>query len=176
MRTGYWLLICLLLCGCRQQMAEQPSYDPLEKSDFFEDGRSARPLVEGTVARGHLQDDDLLFTGMIDGKPATEFPFKVTEQIVKRGQERFNIFCSMCHGYTGEANGIVVERGFLQPPSFHEKRLKDQAHGYYFDVISRGYRGMPSYAAKIPPRDRWAIVAYIRALQLSKDMKEGDGQ
>jgi len=160
-------LAAVLLGGCRQKMAEQPRYEPLAKSDFFADGRASRPLVPGTVARGHLNDDPLLFEGKVDGKPADVFPFPVTRPVLERGRERFDIFCSPCHGRVGDGNGMVVRRGFPQPQSLHGDRLRGERAGYFFDVVTNGFGRMQGYSAQIPVRDRWAIVAYVRALQLA---------
>lgn len=172
-KTSAWLLagclaLGLLAVGCQQQMANQPRYDPLEASDFFADGRSARPLVEGTVARGQLRLDEHFYTGKINGQLATTFPFPVTAEVLDRGQERFNIYCTPCHDRLGTGLGMVVRRGYRQPPSYHIERLRNAPVGHFFDVMTRGFGAMPDYAAQIPPRDRWAIVAYIRALQLSQ--------
>ncbi len=166
--TPFLLLFTFLTVGCRQDMAEQPRYDPLEASTFFADGQSARPLPPGTVARGYLREDTELYTGK-SGKDFTNtFPFPVTRTVLERGQERYNIFCSPCHDRTGSGNGMIVRRGYTPPPSFHQDRLREAPVGYFFDVITNGFGAMPDYAAQIPPRDRWAIVAYIRALQLSQ--------
>ena len=164
---------CLALCGlflfgCRLDMHVQPKYKPLDPSSFFGDGRSARPEVPGTVAHGHLSTDELLYTGKVNGEPADLFPFPVTRQVLERGRERFNIYCSPCHDYTGSGRGLVVQRGFPPPPSYHIDRLVKAPAGHFFDVITNGYGAMYSYAARVEPRDRWAIVAYIRALQLSQ--------
>jgi mono/diheme cytochrome c family protein len=157
----------LVLSGCRQDMHDQPKYVPLRESTFFTDVRSARPLVEGTVARGHLRDDELLYTGNTNGNPATVFPFPVDEKVMRRGQERFDVFCSPCHGRTGQGDGMVVLRGYRRPPSMHLDRLRDAPVGHFFDVITNGFGAMPDYASQVKAEDRWAIIAYIRALQLS---------
>ena len=224
-------LACLLaLAGaCRQDMHDQPKYEPLEPSAFFEDGRGSRPPVEGTVARGYLREDAQFFTGRTDGgrtagggqasgsqgqagstalqaqqltnagaasaglntpnagstaagdsvagNPSaagqyqgfvTDFPVPITEQVMDRGEERYNIFCSVCHSRTGDGNGMVVKRGYRKPPSFHEDRLRQAPVGYYFDVITNGFGAMPDYSAQLTPRDRWAVIAYLRALQRSQ--------
>lgn len=162
-------LVCLLIsAGCRQQMADQPSYRPLAASDFFEDGRASRPVVEGTVARGLLKDDEALYTGKSGAEFVTAFPYQITRTVLARGHERYDIFCAPCHDRLGNGLGMVVRRGYPQPPSFHIDRLREAKPGYLFDVITRGFGRMPDYAAQIPPRDRWAIVAYLRALQLSQ--------
>ncbi|MBX5490288.1 MAG: cytochrome c [Chloroflexi bacterium] len=168
-----WLATILLAgvlatAACYQKMAESPRYDPLEPSSFFPDGSSARPLPTDTVARGHLRDDPALFTGKVNGADVDQFPFPVTRDVLLRGQERFNIFCTPCHGWVGNGDGMVVQRGFTRPPSFHTDQLRQAPVGHFFDVITNGFGSMPSYAAQIPVRDRWAIVAYIRALQLSQ--------
>lgn len=208
-----WLPIgCLFLLGCRQEMAEQPSFKPLQANPFFEDGRASRPLEPGVVARGHLDADVELYSGK---KPGAEvalltardlargtmppiaqaalaaaknpkdyyfdaFPFDVTRHVLERGQQRFNIFCAVCHDRTGSGNGIVVQRGFTRPPNFSTELSRGLAYqgmqvplrevpvGYIFDVITNGYGAMPDYAQQITPADRWAIVGYVRALQLSR--------
>jgi mono/diheme cytochrome c family protein len=154
--------------GCRQDMHDQPRFEPLEASDFFEDGRSARPIVAGTVPRGFLMDDPHLYTGKVGDEWAESFPMPVTREVMERGRERYQIFCTPCHGQLGDGLGMVVRRGLSQPPSFHEERLRKERAGYYFDVISRGFGRMKDYAAQLEPRDRWAVVAYVRALQLSQ--------
>ena len=164
---------CVTLCGlfilgCRLDMHVQPKYKPLDSSDFFSDGRSERPEVPGTVAHGHLRTDELLYTGKINGEPVDAFPFPITRAVLERGRERFNIYCSPCHDYTGSGRGLVVLRGFPPPPSYHIERLVKAPAGHFFDVITNGYGAMYSYAARVSPEDRWAIVAYIRALQLSQ--------
>jgi mono/diheme cytochrome c family protein len=158
----------LLLASCRQDMHDAPSYDPLQESTFFPDGRASRTFVTNTVARGQLREDEHLYTGKINGQLATEFPMPVTAAVMARGQERFDVFCSPCHGRTGEGNGMIVQRGFRQPPSYHEDRMLEQPVGYYFDVMTNGFGAMQDYAAQVPPADRWAIAAYIRALQYSR--------
>jgi hypothetical protein len=154
--------------GCRQDMHDQPRYEAMEASGFFTDGRSARPPVAGTVARGQLRDDAHLYEGKVAGELAKTFPFPVTIEVMRRGQERYDIFCAPCHDRTGGGRGMVVLRGFTGPVSFHEPRLRDAAPGYLYDVVTRGFGRMSPYAAQIPVKDRWAIVAYIRALQFSQ--------
>jgi hypothetical protein len=150
-------------------MHDQPKYIPLRPSEFFTDGRSARPLPEGTVARGHLNDDVLFYTGKgADGKPADTFPFPVTKDVILRGRQRFNVYCTPCHDRTGSGNGMIVRRGYRRPPTYHSDRLRQVPNGYIYDVITSGFGAMPDYAAQIQPRDRWAIVSYVRALQLSQ--------
>ncbi len=170
-RIGQSLLAALLAfaaAGCRQDMHGQPKYKPLAASAFFEDGRSARPLVEGTVARGHLRADAHLYAGRTGKDPATTFPFPITRAVLERGRERYTIFCAPCHGALGDGEGMVVKRGFRHPPSFHIDRLRGAPVGHYFDVITNGFGAMASYASRVPAEDRWAIIAYIRALQLSQ--------
>jgi cbb3-type cytochrome c oxidase subunit III len=161
--------------GCRQDMQDQPKYIPLRPSDFFGDGRSERPLIEGTVARGHLDDDTAYYTGRgPDGTFVNEFPFPVTKEVVERGQNRFNIYCTPCHDRLGNGDGRVVRRGYRHPPSYHIDRLRQVPNGYIYDVITTGFGAMPDYAAQIQPSDRWAIVSYVRALQLAHNAKIDD--
>jgi mono/diheme cytochrome c family protein len=159
-----------VLCAsvaCRQDMHDQPKYTPLRGSPFFADGRSARPVVAGTVARGQLREDSLLYTGKVNGQDATVLPFAVDAEVMARGQERYDIFCSPCHGRTGLGDGMVVRRGYRRPPSLQDERIRSAPPGHFFDVMTNGFGAMPDYAAQIGPRDRWAIAAYIRALQLA---------
>jgi mono/diheme cytochrome c family protein len=149
-------------------MHDAPRYEPLEASSFFADGHSARPIVANTVARGHLREDEHLYTGKVGGQLATEFPMPVTSEVMARGQERFNVFCAPCHGRTGDGTGMIVQRGFRQPPSYYEDRLVNAPVGYLYDVMTNGFGAMQDYAAQVPVTDRWAIAAYIRALQLSR--------
>ena len=163
-----WSVALLLLGGgCRQDMHDQPKYQPLEQSSFFLDQQASRMPVAGTVARGKLRDDTLLYTGKVDGQDALLFPFRVDEAVMARGQQRFNIYCSPCHGQTGMGDGMVVRRGYRRPPSFADERLRQAPIGHFFDVMTNGFGAMPDYAAQIKPADRWAIGAYVRALQLS---------
>ena len=157
-----------LLTACRLDMHTQPKYKPLEQSSFFEDGRSARPVVAGTVARGHLRIDEHLYAGRINGALADTFPFPITRQDLERGRERYNIYCSPCHDYTGGGHGMIVQRGFPPPPSYHIDRLRQAPVGHFFEVMTKGYGTMFSYADRVSPEDRWRIAAYIRALQLSQ--------
>jgi mono/diheme cytochrome c family protein len=167
--------VCLIAAaGCRQDMHNQPKYRGLRSSTFFADGSSARPLIEGTVARGTLQDDEGFFTGKVEKVDVKELPFAVDEQVLNRGQERFNIYCTPCHDRTGNGNGMVVQRGYRRPPSFHIDRLRQADPGHFFDVMTNGFGAMPDYREQIAPRDRWAIVAYIRALQLSQHASAAD--
>jgi mono/diheme cytochrome c family protein len=171
-RTRNALAVCAilsaLLVGCRQDMHVQPKYVPEDPSSFFPDGRSERPPVEGTVARGQLRTDELLYTGRINGAVTDMFPFSITGADLSRGRERYNIYCSPCHDYTGSGNGMIVQRGFPAPPSFHIERLRQAPAGHYFEVITNGLGRMYSYASRVSPDDRWRIAAYIRALQLSQ--------
>jgi cbb3-type cytochrome c oxidase subunit III len=177
-QRSWTLLACLqcalllLLCvtaGCRQDMHDQPKVEALEASTFFPDGRASRPLVPGTVARGQLREDTHLYEGKVSGKPAETFPFPIDLKTLERGQQRYNIYCSPCHDRVGNGNGMVVRRGFRPPPSYHIERLRRVPPGYLYDVITYGFGAMQDYAAQIPVRDRWAIVAYVRALQLSQN-------
>ena len=149
-------------------MHDQPRYEAFEASDFFEDGRASRPLVEGTVAQGQLQLDEHLYTGKINGELAVTLPVPLTRQLLERGQERFNIYCSPCHDRAGSGQGIVVRRGFRRPSSFHIDRLREAPIGYFFEVMTNGFGAMLDYAVQVTPHDRWAIAAYVRALQLSQ--------
>lgn len=186
---GVTALVLFIACaGCRQDMADQPHFEPLEASDFFADGQASRPLVPGTVARGHLRIDKAFFEGQENGKPIETYPRqKVAERlrisgddeqvmarILGRGRERFDIFCAACHDRTGSGQGIVVQRGFPAPPSYHSDRLREAPIGHFYDVITHGLGRMPDYAGQIPPADRWAIVAYVRALQLSQHADVGE--
>ena len=154
--------------GCRSDMQVQPRYDPLAPSTFFDDGRSVRPEVPDTVARGHLRIDQHFYTGKVNGAPVETFPFPITRQVLDRGRDRYNIYCTPCHDYTGSGRGMIVQRGFPPPPSYHIERLRQAPVGHFFDVITNGYGAMYSYAARVTPADRWAIVAYVRALQMSQ--------
>jgi mono/diheme cytochrome c family protein len=159
--------VLLFATACRQDMHDQPKYQPLERSTFFLDESASRMPVPGTVARGELRDDPLLYTGKVDGQDALFFPFRIDEPVMARGQERFNIYCSPCHGRTGLGDGMVVRRGYRRPPSFADERLRQAPVGHFFDVMTNGFGAMPDYAAQIKATDRWAIVAYVRALQLA---------
>ena len=168
-------VLCLLIVsGCRQDMHNQPKYKPLRAAEFFRDGSSARPLVEGTVARGALQEDEAFFTGKVGGTAVTEMPFPVDANVLDRGQQRYNIYCTPCHDATGSGKGLVVQRGYRPPPSFHDERLRAAPPGHFFDVMTNGFGAMPDYRAQIAPRDRWAVVAYIRALQLAQRASPSD--
>jgi mono/diheme cytochrome c family protein len=166
---GFGLLL-LLLAGCgEQRMVEQAKYEVFEPSTFFDDGRSARDLVPNTVARGLARLDTHLYEGVVDGAPATTYPFPITPAVLERGQERYAIFCSPCHGYDGYGDGMIVQRGLSPPPSLHEERLRQVPPGYLFGVITNGIGTMYSYDYRVAPADRWAIIAYIQALQLSQN-------
>jgi mono/diheme cytochrome c family protein len=167
-------LLALAVSGCRQDMHNQPKYRALRASAFFADGSSARPIVEGTIARGALAEDTAFFTGKVGNADVKELPFPVDQQALDRGEERYNIFCTPCHDRTGSGRGVVVQRGYKQPPSFHIDRLRQVEDGHYFDVMTNGFGAMPDYKVQISPRDRWNIVAYIRALQLSQHAAAGD--
>ena len=159
-------LVILAGCSLKQDMAQQPKNRPLSPSDFFTDGRSERPLLENTVARGSLADDELFVP-----KESNQFPLPVTEELLERGENRYKIFCTPCHGLQGDGNGMIAMRGMKHPPSYHQDRLRQVPNGYIYDVITNGFGAMLGYSAQIPPRDRWAIVAYVRALQLSRNAK-----
>ena len=166
--------VSLALAGCRQDMHNQPRAKNLKATNFFEDGKTARPTVPGTVAQGQLNDDELLYTGWMEGKIAEVFPFPVTREVIRRGQERFTIYCAPCHGDMGDGNGLIAQRGLRNPPSYHIDRLRNAPVGHFFDVITNGFGSMYDYAARVAPRDRWAIIAYIRALQLSQNARADD--
>jgi Cytochrome C oxidase, cbb3-type, subunit III len=161
----------MILSGCngfRLDMHVQPKMKPLRQSDFFSDGRGSRPLLPGTVARGQLRDDTYFYTGMVAGKEGDVMPFPVTADVLIRGQQRFNIYCTPCHSRVGDGNGMIVQRGYRRPPSFHDPKLLNAPLGHFYDVMTNGFGAMPDYAAQVSPRDRWNITAYIRALQLSQ--------
>jgi mono/diheme cytochrome c family protein len=172
---GLFLAACgLAFAGCneellRQDMANQPKNRPLSESDFFADGRSGRPLIENTVARGSIANDELVVP-----KDSNAFPVPIDAKLLDRGEDRYKIYCAPCHGLQGDGNGMIVMRGMKRPPSYHIDRMRQSPNGYYFDVITNGFGAMYSYSAQIPPRDRWAIIAYVRALQLSRHAKAGE--
>ncbi|HEY3876838.1 MAG TPA: cytochrome c [Candidatus Kapabacteria bacterium] len=198
------MFLILTLASCRQDMQDQPKYLPYRGSEIFPDSLSSRNLVEGTVPRGYLWLDQALYTGKsgtaghpadsakagatmgtaktsVPTRPAAaagsdvnEFPFPITKEILDRGQERFNIYCSPCHGVLGDGRGMIVNRGFRPPPSYHQDRLRTAPLGHFFDVITNGFGAMPDYSMQIPPHERWAIIAYIRALQLSQNANIAD--
>src|SRR5882762_5199373 len=175
--SRYLVAACAAAClvfggGCeylRQDMANQPKNRPLSPSPFFEDGRSERPLVENTVARGSLANDELFVP-----KQSNNFPLPVNLELLERGEERYKIFCTPCHGLQGDGNGMVAMRGMKRPPSFHQDRLRQVPNGYIYDVMTNGFGQMLGYSAQIPPRDRWTIIAYVRALQLSRNARIAD--
>lgn len=199
-----FLLLLMALQSCRQDMQDQPKYLPYRGSESFADSLSSRPLVEGTVPRGYLREDQALYTGKsgtavtplnskdsggvkssagtsVSTQPASaagndvnEFPFPITREILDRGQERFNIYCSPCHGVLGDGKGMIANRGFRPPPTYHQDRLRTAPLGHFFDVITNGFGAMPDYSMQIPPHERWAIIAYIRALQLSQNANVAD--
>lgn len=197
-RAGYCLLLaayCLLAAGCRYDMQDQPRYKAYKESDFFSDKRASRDLPPGTVPRGQLRDNKAFYTGKIDNPNLSapvqtttdasgntlvssfpndidEFPVPVTKELLDRGQERYNIYCIVCHGPVGNGDGMIVKRGFSKPPSYHDDRLRNAPVGHFFDVMTNGWGKMNSYAAQVSPADRWAIVAYIRALQVSRNPEE----
>lgn len=173
LRTGA-LLPLLALAGCRLDMHDQPKFKPLAENTFYADLRSARDPIPGTVARGQLHEDSYFYTGKIGANPGDYMPFPATAEVMARGEERFNIYCSPCHSRVGDGNGVIVQRGYRRPPSYHTDRLRKAPLGYFFDVMTNGFGAMPDYASQIPPRDRWAIVAYIRALQLSQGATQAD--
>jgi hypothetical protein len=161
-----------MIAGCdnlHQDMGNQPKNKPLSPSDFFADGRSVRTPVENTVSRSSMDNDQLMVT-----KDSTNFPMPVNDALLERGQERYRIFCSPCHGIQGDGNGMIVMRGMKRPPTYHQDRLRQAPNGYIYDVITNGFGQMYNYAAQVPPRDRWAIVAYVRALQLSRNARVAD--
>jgi mono/diheme cytochrome c family protein len=181
------MLGALLLAGlssCRQDMHDQPKYEAYEGSDFFHDSTGNRVFVEGTVARGFLNEDRALYSGqMSNANPndsaaaksyVASFPYPIDAAMLDRGEQRYNIYCAPCHAQSGMGDGMVVRRGYRKPPSLHDERLRTQPVGYFFDVITNGFGVMPSYADQIPVRDRWAITAYIRALQLSQNASYAD--
>jgi hypothetical protein len=171
----FWLgVLLMLLAGCRLDMHVQPKYLPDQPTNFFSDGRSERQPVPGTVARGQLRIDELFYTGRENGVAVDKFPFLITRADLERGRERFNIYCTPCHDYTGSGRGMIVERGFPQPPSYHIQRLREAPVGHFYEVITNGFGAMYSYAARIEPADRWRIAAYLRVLQLSENAKIDD--
>ena len=162
------------LTACRQDMQDQPRYKPLAASEFFADHRSARPQVEGTVARSQLHIDEARYVGKINGEDIDQFPIPIAKADIERGRDRFNIYCTPCHGRDGDGNGMIVLRGFRQPPSYYSDKLMQAPVGHFFDVMTNGFGSMPSYASRVHPDDRWRIAAYIRALQLSQTAKLSD--
>ena len=167
-------MVLALIAGCRLDMHNQPKYVPLRESEFFADGRSERPLVPGTVPRGESRADVSYYTGLVGDKLLDTMPVPVNRELLKRGQERFNIYCAPCHSVLGDGQGMVARRGYLKPPSFHDDRLRNAPLGHIYRVMTYGSGAMPDYAQQIPAADRWAIVAYIRALQLSQTAPSSD--
>jgi mono/diheme cytochrome c family protein len=161
-------LALLLGMGCRQDMHDAPRYEAYEASTTFADGRASRNAPNGTVARGWLREDEALYTGKVNGQTVDAVPFAITHADLKRGQERFNIYCSPCHGRLGNGQGMVVQRGLRQAASYHQDRLRQERIGYFFDVITNGFGAMQGYADQVPVRDRWLIASYVRALQFSQ--------
>jgi mono/diheme cytochrome c family protein len=160
--------------ACRQDMQDQPKYKPLQESRFYADGRSARPIPAGTIARDELNDDDLFHTGKTNGTWTDTIPLTVNMQLLRRGRERFDIYCSPCHGRIGDGNGMIALRGVRRPADLTSARVREEPPGYIFDVITNGYGGMGDYGDQVPPHDRWAIVAYMRALELSHNATLAD--
>jgi hypothetical protein len=163
-----------VLAGCRQDMHDQPKFFPQRGTTFYADGRSVRPQVENTVARNQLREDTYFYTGLVNGEEGSTMPFPVTMDVLERGQERYNIYCSACHSRVGNGIGMIVQRGYSKAGDFHTARLKAAPLGHFFTVITNGYGSMPDYSAQLTPADRWAVVAYIKALQLSQDAKQTD--
>jgi len=166
--------VLLFAAGCRQDMHDAPRYEAFEANATFADNRASRTAPVGTVARGWLREDEALYTGKVGGQPVDEFPFAIGRAELMRGQERFNIYCTPCHGKLGDGNGMVVSRGLRQAASYHEDRLRQEKLGYFYDVITNGFGAMQGYAEQIPVRDRWLIVAYVRTLQLSQHASVND--
>jgi len=169
-----FVMLAVLLAGCRLDMHEQPKFKPLQENNFYSDLRASRPLIGETVARGQLNEDTYLQTGFMNGKEGNVMPFPATKEVLERGRERFNIYCSPCHSQLGDGNGMIVQRGFKRPPSYHIDRLRNAPIGHFFNVMSKGYGAMGDYSAQVPVNDRWAIAAYIRVLQLSQHAAPGD--
>jgi mono/diheme cytochrome c family protein len=176
LRIALGLVALAILVGCRNDMHDQPRFKPLAESDFYADLRSSRAPVEGTVARGDLREDSYFYTGKIGANPGDYMPAEVpvNEETLARGRERFNIYCAPCHSRVGDGNGMLPQRGYRHPPSYHQDRLRKAPLGYFFDVMTNGFGAMPDYAMQITPEDRWKIVAYIRALQLSQNATAAD--
>ena len=172
--SGVALATMLVMAGCRADMQDQPRMFPQRGSEFFADGRSSRPQVENTVARGQLHEDSYFYTGMEGGKEGNALPFAVTPAVLERGQERYNVYCTPCHSRVGNGEGMIVQRGYRPAGNFHTERLNNAPLGHFFAVITNGYGAMPEYASQVAPADRWAIVAYIKALQLSQNAKPTD--
>ena len=176
MRNSIALLLAaaVAMTACRQDMHDGPRYEAFEANATFADGRASRNLPPGTVARGWLRDDEALYTGKVNGQLVDTFPFAISHDDLARGQQRFNVYCTPCHGRLGDGNGMVVQRGLRQAASYHQDRLRQERIGYFFDVITNGFGAMQGYAEQVPVRDRWLIAAYVRALQLSQNAKVDD--
>jgi mono/diheme cytochrome c family protein len=172
--AGWMVALTLVTLACRQDMHDQPRYKPLAQSAFFGDDRSARPRVPGTVARGHLPGDASIETGKAGTGFVAAVPVAIDMKLLKRGEDRYRIYCTPCHGQVGRGDGMIVRRGYRPPPSFHIDRLRAQPAGYFFDVMTAGFGAMPDYADKLSVADRWAVVAYVRALQLSQNASVAD--
>ena len=168
------IALAVAVAGCRQDMHDAPRYEVYEASDLFADGRASRVPPAGTVARGWLREDEALHTGKINGETVDRIPFAITGADLRRGQERYNIYCTPCHGQLGDGNGMVVQRGLRQAATYHQDRLREERIGYFFDVMTNGFGAMQSYAEQVPVRDRWLIAAYIRALQYSQNARVED--
>lgn len=168
------LVAAVMLAACRPDMANQPKAKPLSESDFFSNQANARPIPAHAVERGGARENAAFYTGRTDGTYVTQLPVKLTPELLARGQQQFDAMCAECHDRTGSGNGMVVQRGFPQPPSFHVDRLRNAPIGHFFDVVTKGYGVMYPYAARVEPKDRWAIAAYIRALQLSHHVQASD--
>lgn len=175
-QTATLLAVVGFLIGCRRDMIDDARYKPLEPSGFFADGGASRPLPEHTLARGELRADEHYFTGRVKGQLVTDFPEPVTRAMLERGRQRFDIYCAVCHGQTGEGQGMIVRRGFPPPPSLHIDRLREIPVGHFYEVITNGFGVMYPYASRVEPADRWAIAAYIRALQLSQHATLADAE
>jgi Cytochrome C oxidase, cbb3-type, subunit III len=164
----------LFVLGCRQDMHDQPKFFPQRGTDFYADGRSVRPQVANTVARNQLHEASYFYTGLVNEKEGDGMPFPVTMEVLERGQERYNIYCTPCHSRVGNGAGMIVQRGYAHAGDYHTTRLETAPLGHFFHVITNGYGAMPDYSAQISPADRWAIVAYIKALQLSQKATPAD--
>lgn len=178
-RSAAWpsaALALIALVGCHRDMYDQPRLEPLEKNTFFDDGRASRPLVDGVVEYGAMSPDSVYLSGKVNGELTDELPPEMTLDValLKRGEQRFNIFCSNCHGLSGDGDGMIVLRGYRKPPTYHSDRLRGMPIGHFFDAATNGFGVMPSYASQIPVNDRWAIAAYVRALQLTQYAKLDD--
>ena len=167
-------LLALAVSGCRQKMADQPYYKALDPSTVFADNRSERPVVENTVARGRMRDDSILFTGMVNRDPVSTLPVALTPELLRRGRERFNIYCATCHGLAGNGDGMIVQRGYPRPTAYTDDRLLTSPIGHFYDTMTNGWARMPAYRELIGVHDRWAIAAYVRVLQLSQHARLED--